>query len=278
MRRPASPLHLSGREEKVGAFRTHLLNLEIPLATPFLIANSSYIDVLEGRLFELESALLQVLPLVSNEQLDEITASIPPVPSRPHFRARFSQPVDTSGGEASSPQNLVAAPPPAEIVFHQGRQQQPRQGGRLRQHQPSQLVISTGDGQRSFPLQHNQQDPKQMLSSPWQQQHHHHHHDGHLPPSPPELGPFNEGLWPLPPPLLIPGDPTSASRQHDHHHHHHHPFLASPTRHSFGGGGLAHSSEFDFMPEFDQTTCGSSGTSSAGGCARETIMVSARGF
>ncbi|OQU99699.1 hypothetical protein CLAIMM_05295 isoform 3 [Cladophialophora immunda] len=222
-----------------------------------------YIDVLEGRLYELESALLQVLPLVSNEQLDEITASIPPIPSRPHFRARFSQ----ANGTA-------ATPPPSEIVFHGAQPQQhhqqeteekgnPRQRHHHQRHQQQspQLIPPMGIGPHTCPLQRNQEYLKQMMSGSWHQQQ-------HLPPL--ELGPFtnSEGPWPPPSPLLLAGDPLARQGQS--------PF--SPARHSFdgGGGGGGGISEFDLTPEI--FTRGSGARETTATTTNTPIMVSARGF
>ncbi|KIW97011.1 uncharacterized protein Z519_02402 [Cladophialophora bantiana CBS 173.52] len=192
-----------------------------------------YIDILEGRLYELESALLQVLPLVSNEQLNEITASIPPIPSRPHFRARFSR---TSDG-SSPPHDLVVPstpPSPSEIVFHQV-QQQHRENNRPPQ-QLSQMIATENDELSPCSLQHNQQYVKQMMSDSWlqhrpQQQHH----------LPLELSPFVGG---------------ALARQDQ--------YLVFPARHGFVSGGPG--SELDFMPDYDRNG------------ARETVMVSSRGF
>ncbi|EXJ72071.1 uncharacterized protein A1O5_04574 [Cladophialophora psammophila CBS 110553] len=221
MRCPQGLLHLPRREEK------------------------GYIDILEGRLYELESALLQVLPLVSNEQLNEITASIPPIPSRPHFRARFSRASDGS----SPPQDLAVpstAPSPSEIVFHQVPQQ--HQENNRPQQQQSQMIATANDELPPCSLQRDQQYLKQMMSGSWlqhrQQHRQRHHHHQHLPL---ELGPFADS-WPL--------AGGAVARQDQ--------CLVSPARHSFVSGGPG--SEFDFMPDYDRNG------------ARETVMVSSRGF
>ncbi|KIW71172.1 hypothetical protein PV04_03367 [Phialophora macrospora] len=64
-----------------------------------------YIDSLESRIYQLETTLLQLLPFVSDEQLSEITASIPPTPNRHYFRARFNAIKD-----GTLPYDLVSSP------------------------------------------------------------------------------------------------------------------------------------------------------------------------
>ncbi len=68
--------------------------------------------------------LLQLLPLIPNEQLDDIVSSIPCMTSRQNFRARFSQ----ARGD-----NLVAKAAPSELAHLQYRREVPPQQTTLEQ-------------------------------------------------------------------------------------------------------------------------------------------------
>jgi hypothetical protein len=83
-----------------------------------------YIDSLENRLYQLETTLLQLLPFVSNEQLNEITASIPPLPNRHYFRARFNA---TNDGKL--PYDPASSPARSESLHDQHKPISPQIAG-----------------------------------------------------------------------------------------------------------------------------------------------------
>ncbi|OAL36004.1 hypothetical protein AYO20_04665 [Fonsecaea nubica] len=185
-----------------------------------------YIDVLEGRLYELESALLQALPLVSDDQLNQVTASIPPIPNRRHFRNRFSQ-------QSSSD---FTTPPPFDVGFHQ-----PQQESHPRHHQQpsSRIILPAGSDLSSSPVWSNSEYLRQvMCDSPHHQQQHHQHH---LPPL--ELATFLQDSWLSLPALKLAGD--SIAHQQDQS-----PVISAQSQRFDGEGGRGGNAQFDFLPDF----------------------------